>query len=252
MKKALLCFLLLLFTLSLSLSPLAAASPVTVIDACGILSDGERDSVATLPDGEAVADGVRYYFVTYLSDYAEDYPTNDEVIRICGFSPNEPSVVLVFRIYARGNTVSYYYDMYTFNGAEDMISNAKVDEILDDPEVYNNLKAGNAAAGAARFFLLANRACVHHLKMRVPKAILTGVIVGVLVGGGAALTVFLLYRRKRHGESYPLDRYARLSLSSSSDVFVGKSVTRVRVQSSSSSSGGRSGGGHSGGHRGGR
>ena len=62
--------------------------------------------------------------------------------------------------------------------------------------------------------------------------------------------LFLSYRKKRHGESYPLSRYANLQLTESVDHFVGSFVTRVRIQSNSGSSGGGGGGGFSGGSRG--
>ena len=74
-----------------------------------------------------------------------------------------------------------------------------------------------------------------------------GVVVGLLAGGGAVLGVFLYYRKKQHGESYPLDRYAKLQLTEAEDRFVGSFVTRTRVQSSSSGGGGGSHGGHRGG-----
>ena len=63
-------------------------------------------------------------------------------------------------------------------------------------------------------------------------------------------SIFLSYRKKRHGESYPLSRYANLQLTESVDHFVGSFVTRVRIQSNSGSSGGGGGGGFSGGSRG--
>ena len=83
----------------------------------------------------------------------------------------------------------------------------------------------------------------------VALAVILGVVLGALAGGGAVLGVFLYYRKKQHGDSYPLDRYAKLHLTDAQDRFVGSYITRTRVQSNS---GGGGGGGSRGGHRGGR
>lgn len=162
------------------------------------------------------------------------------------------AVVLVVRhVYS-----VYYYDMYTFGEAEHIFSDADVDRILDDPKVYNNIKEGNLVDGCRAFTDLCHDVVEeHHLaeqeKARLAPltAVLVGAISGLVVGGITVLCVFLVYRKKQHGESYPLDRYAKLNLTQSNDIFVGSHVTRVRIQSNSS--GGRSGGG-GGSHRGGR
>jgi uncharacterized membrane protein len=60
------------------------------------------------------------------------------------------------------------------------------------------------------------------------------------------------YKKRRATVDYPLDRYAKLSLTKESDAFVREYTTRTRVSSSSSGGGGGSRHGGGGGHRGGR
>ena len=71
-------------------------------------------------------------------------------------------------------------------------------------------------------------------KISVLSIVLISVSVGAMVGGGTVIGVWLCYRRKKRGESYPLSRYADLYLTESHDRFVGSFVTRVRVQNSNS------------------
>jgi uncharacterized membrane protein YgcG len=161
-------------------------------------------------------------------------------------------VVLV----VRHALATYYYDMYTYGEAWDMFSNSDVDRILDDFGVYNNLKSGRIYEGCDAFFTLSHQTVSEYRAEQAAKeareplmVALVGIGVAVLAAGITVLVVVLRYRTKKHGESYPLDHYAKLQLTRQEDRFVGSHVTRVRIQSSSGS-GGRSGGG--GGRRGGR
>ena len=127
-----------------------------------------------------------------------------------------------------------------------------------DNYFYQNLKGARFEAGIRSFFSLSADVLQDHyekLAAREARAPLVAVIVGLIaaavVGSGSVLGVFLYYRKKRHGETYPLDRYARLQLTAREDRFVGSFVTRTRIQrnNGSRSGGSRSGGG---GRRGGR
>ena len=71
-------------------------------------------------------------------------------------------------------------------------------------------------------------------KASVGTTIVTSLIIGAIVGIVTVVLVWLRYRKKKHGESYPLSRYADLYLTESHDRFVGSYVTRVRVQNSNS------------------
>ncbi len=243
-----LCFLLCLLCL-LSLTVLTvSAGTARVLDDAELLTDGQASELKRAM--EATPHNVSYYVMTQRASYA---PSSMDVAHLCGIGGSEDAIVLVVRL--SGST--YYYDMYTYNGADDAFTDSDVDRVLDAGDVYGNLKSGKLVAGAQAFFaecdsvLTAKAQAEQKAVDRKPlMAVILGAVVGVLAGGGSVLGVFLYYRKKQHGESYPLDRYARLNLTESYDRFVGSYVTRVRVQSSSSG-GGRSGGA-SGGHRGGR
>ncbi len=72
-------------------------------------------------------------------------------------------------------------------------------------------------------------------------------LVGMVIGGIAVLVVWLLYKRKVHGSTYPLSQYSKLNLTASHDNFITKNVVVTTISDSSSGSGGgggsRSGGG---------
>ena len=245
MKK--LCFLLLFLLLASALTLTAFAHSSTVIDGADLIEDHHEGD----PGCNCGYFDVNYYLVTRAN--LSSYYSNSEMRSVCGIADDEAAIVLLVRTYQG----KYYYDMYTFGKANDIFSDADVDAVLDAPDVYNNIKSGEVYAGFRAFsnhchsFVGEYYDAIENRRQGAPlAALLIGAILGAIAGGITVLCVFLYYRKKRHGESYPLDRYARLSLTESSDIFIGSYVTRVRVQSSSSS-GGRSGGG-GGGHRGGR
>ena len=71
------------------------------------------------------------------------------------------------------------------------------------------------------------------------------------------ISIIVKYKTKVRSEIYPLDKYAKMKLTNSSDNLIGSFVTHRVIQSSSNSSSGRSFGGSGGGsrgsgHRGGR
>ena len=242
MKKLLVLCLSLLLALALFLPVCAAKS--TVYDRAGLLDEPEKviltNTLAKTPAGYA------FFVVT-----ATQQMTSDEVIALCEIDRDTDAVVLV--IDSTGGGI-YYYEMFTYNRANDLFSDSDVDAILDDADVYNNIKTGQLVEGICRFLTLsaehleAEEARIAARRARAPLyALFIGLGVGVVAGGVTALCVFLFYRRKLHGESYPLDRYASLTLTERQDRFVGSFVTRTRVQSSSSGGGS---GGVSGGSRG--
>lgn len=80
-----------------------------------------------------------------------------------------------------------------------------------------------------------------------------GACIGLLIGVVVALILFSLYKRKVHGDTYPLSEFTKLNLKTKNDNFLYKNVVATKIQSDSSSGGGyRGGGGGGGGHSGGR
>ena len=249
--KRLFLLVSLLFLIATLMLPTFAYT-VSVTDELGAMGDADRIT----DSGNTDVRDVNFYLWTQLTGSKDSYPSNSAVRAKFGIESSEAAVVLVVRVV--GRSADYYYDMYCFGEADEMFSDADVDRILDDKGVYTALKRGNVQEGAPRFFSLCAEVIAGHYaeldhakEMKPLWTVVFGVVTGVIVGGGSVLGVVLFYRKKQHGVTYPLDRYAKLSLTHSEDRFVGSFVTRTRVQSSSSSGGG-SGGGGGGGRRGGR
>ena len=257
MRKITLLLLVLLLFSALTLTAFASVSTV-------VRDHGNMLSATELQTLESDACNCRFgdlsrYLVTY-GDMASPLPDN-ELLRRLGLTWDSDAIVLLVREY----NGTYYYDLYTFGRATEMLSDEVVNNILDDPLVYSTLKAGNVYDGYLAINQRWHRAVSDYEQSanllaeqkaaRAPfMAVLFALIFGGIAAGVAMLGVFLFYRRRVHGETYPLDRYARLSLTDRRDIFMGSFVTRTRVQSSSNS-GTRSGGGSrggGGGHRGGR
>lgn len=252
MRKTLfLCFFILLLT-ALTVTVLAADT-ITVIDNMDLLTEEEEEALAYTFSKEQGM-GVAFYLYTMSTANADDYPSDRAVRSYCHIPDDEAAVVLVVR---KAHT-TYYYDMYTYGDAWDMFSDSDVDRILDAFGVYNSLKSGRIYEGADSFFTLCRETVREYREIEAARIareplmiVLTGVFCALLGAGITVLVVVLRYRTKKHGESYPLEHYARLELTRREDRFVGSHVTRVRIQSSSGGGGGRSGGG-GGGRRGGR
>ena len=146
-----------------------------------------------------------------------------------------------------------YYDIYTYGDAYDKISDAEIDRIVYHDEVYGNLKSNVAFDGAMAYFTYSSKAYGGHLAAPVSQIIGISIAVAAVIALITCISVYASYKTKQKSVKYPLDRYAKLSLSEERDIFVGKNVTRTRIQSSSGGGGGKGGSGHGGGrgHRGG-
>ncbi len=70
---------------------------------------------------------------------------------------------------------------------------------------------------------------------------------GAAVGGIVVLFVWLSYKKKVHGSTYPLSQYSKLNLTDTKDNFVRKNVVVTRIPDPPESSGGGRGGSSSGG-----
>ena len=222
----------------------ASAHSATVYDDAEFLTKEEIACLSEVCD--CYTDGITFFVLTSARQM-----TSSQVERRLSIDAETDAVVLV--IDKQNDT--YFYEMFTYNRANELFSDAQVNEMLDHPSVYDSIKSGELALGVKCFLSLAQTRVTRAYEeqqakeAREPLMIaITALAVALLSGGGAVLGVFLYYRRKQHGESYPLDRYATLDLTESHDRFVGSYITRVRVQSNSGGGGG--GGRASGGSRG--
>ncbi len=182
-----------------------------------------------------LTDDSYYEGVWFCSDHG--YDTSDDII-----------LLIITEDYG-----TYYYDLYTYGEAYYEISNSEVDRILDHKDVYENIKAGSFLAGITGYAEASSKAYSGILWAPVKSTLTVGIVVFVLVMLITSVSIISSYKKKLKATIYPLERYTTLDLKDSSDVFLGSSVTKVRINTSSG--GGRSGGSRSGGgsgHRGGR
>ncbi len=183
----------------------------------------------------------------FIYDYSRDSTRYDipKYERKVGQSFDD--LVLLIISYEYGE---YYYELFTSGEPNETISDNEADRILDNKDVYNGIKSGNIYSGIDSFITLSEKALNGTLTKGIGKVIIPAILISLAVASMVSLVAFLDHRRKIHSASYPLNKYARLDLNVSTDSFINKSVSRVRVRSESSSSGGRGGGVSFGGSRG--
>ncbi|MGM9683811.1 MAG: TPM domain-containing protein [Eubacteriales bacterium] len=188
-----------------------------------------------------------------VATYGGSYYEGDDFCRKNSISTKDDIVLLIIT----KSSGTYYYDIYTYGDAYSNISNTEVDRILDASDVYDNIKSGNIADGASAFLTRAEKAYSGLLwaSPRVP--IICGVVTALIVAIAITVGIIVSYKKKQRSASYPLERYTTMNLVGKEDIFLGSSVTKVRINTSSGGSGGSGGGGGSshgggGGHRGGR
>ena len=145
----------------------------------------------------------------------------------------------------------YYYEFYTYGEANTQILDSEVDRILDNTDVYDNLKSGNFNKGIETLVSLTEKAYLGDFQEPVWKTVVISLVLSFIIGGIAVVCVVAKYKRKQKAPSYPLDKYTSLILDplDRRDEFMGSRVIKTRVNNSSSGSG-RSGGRSGGGSRG--
>ncbi len=244
MKKTFVLAVLIFTVLITPLPSNAAEQDKYVYDLAGILTETEINEIESAAKNYFSGSYASVYIVTdpsgnvsyYGEDFIEEYP-----------EAGKNSIILIITDNSRHN-----YNLYTYGKCNRLISNSEVDMILDDPEVYNNIKINNDyAAASVRFLELSSEAC----KPEYLKAILLGVFVGLAASVITGVCIVYSYGRKMRSEKYPLGQFAKLDLTRKEDFFTGSFVTKQTIHKSSGSgrSGSRGGGGGGGrGHRGGR
>ena len=244
MKKLSLAFVFTAIIFSLFTATVSASgSDSRIYDTAGIIDNEERIESA-LSDFEAEC-GIPIRLVTTSGNNSYD-------LSEIGFVYGEDLIVLEINYYHYTDT--YYYYLDTFGDAYDKISDSEVDRILDAKGVYNNIKSGRFADGVETFAKLTSKAYRGKLQEPWWNTVLVSFIIALIIGGVTVGCVVYRYKRKLKSPPYPLDRYARLNLSGDecSDIFIGSTVSKVRINTSNGRSGGGSGGRSGGGRRGGR
>lgn len=225
----------------------ASAAAGRVYDPANMLTDAEEVTLAAHMDALSAQYGVELYMATYDADHLFDDEWGDEYCRKVQNLYGRDAVLLIVT-YDELDRM-FYYDMYTYGEANYAIRQTEVNYILDQRDVYRNIKSGRVAAGATAFFdqtalCFTERVGVSPWIIVAVSAVISLVIALAVCGGVKAS-----YSKKRDKVDYPLDDYATLELTRERDSFVREYVTRAYVPRSSGG-GSRHGGG--GGHRGGR
>lgn len=231
----------------------AAAESRRVYDPSNMLSPSESESLSAHMDQLSAQYGVELYLATYLADGPhDDFYGDDYCTRVKNLKGTD--AVLLVVTYERFNH-TYYYNMYTYGDADYDISQKEVNYILDEYDVYYNLKGGRIYDGSLAFF--EQSALAYEGRVGISWGVIIGIsaVISVVIALAVRGGVVASYRKQKASVEYPLDRYAKLELTHEDDSFVREYTTRTySPRSSSSGGGGGSGGRHGGGggHRGGR
>lgn len=229
--SAIICLLLILTLTVIGVS----ADASHVVDRVGLFTDEEIAQLnQAIANAEESSDGVSIYIVTSENRYS-----NSEMPAVVGRSRSDDLCILLIEF-------DLHYTLYTYGKADDRISNSEVDRLLDDNGVYGNIKSGKVFDGALRFIELAPSAA----GVPYTTIIIVSVILGMVAAAVAVGVVVSKYKMKSRPTNYPLEKYAKMDLTSNEDHFIGKHV--AVIVTSSGSSGGRGGRGGGGGARGGR
>ena len=237
MKKIKLLIVALLISLIFTI-PAQALGGLTTYNTPPLTSSQQSDIDRRLDEASELT-GVEIYIWYFKGSKYDRQPTYT----------NKDAIYLVICENDTGFGDKYYYDIYTYGSAHGRLSDSDIDYILDHSSVYNNIKAGRIYEGISGFITVCTDT-LGTVSQNNAKVILIALAVSLIIGAVAVAIVVYTYKRKLKSPSYPLSKYAALNLTYHSDTFIGKNVTRVKIQNSSGGSGGRGGGG--GGHRGGR
>jgi uncharacterized membrane protein YgcG len=249
LKKIIFAVVLTVLTFaSISISALAAIDGgvyTRVFDRDNNLSTSEEQRIYDAATGAESLTGVIFLVAVYDCDFG--IPSGSSVVSSFGYSTSKDDVVLLIIEQDGG---SYYYEMFTYGRAHTSISDSAADRVLDNRDVYSNIKSGNLADGAVAFI----NKTTEELQESAADAsgfdleeIAVRIAISLAAGIASVVVVIVIYKTKLKSPIYPLSQFADLKLAERSDIFIGKNVTRTKINTSSGSSGS---GGSSGGSRG--
>lgn len=238
-----LVFALLIFAVPTAVRAIEGTN-TRVMDRNDLLSSSDELRIYDAAREAESLTGIIFLVAVYDGNYG--IPSGSDTVSDFGFSASADDVVLL--IIERDPYGVYYYEMFTYGLAHRSISDNEANRILDNSRVYNNIKGGNLTDGAVAFI----EKTVNELGGGSSiggsyDSEQIAVIVGISLAAGiiSVVAVIIAYKTKLKSPIYPLSQFTNLELTGHSDVFIGKTVTRTKIESSSSgsSSGGRSGGG---------
>lgn len=233
-----------------------------VYDGADLYTDDEESSIALLAEEVYNASGLLTVVVT-------DYGIYDMLDSLPHYSGGAEDMLLLSVDMQEREFEIYQYNATVGEGAF-RVSYNESESILDS--IFPHMADGNYADAAIAFIELASEYFTNadgfdqgsvgdgyeyidypEEEKSVIEYVVTGLLAGAIIGGITVLCVFLSYKRKVHGDVYPLGQFADLKMIDNKDTFITKSVIVTRIPDPpSSSGGGRSGGGFRGGGGGAR
>ena len=224
----LLCVIFATWMLSMPLTASAADNNPRIGDSYDRLSDSDE---LRINEAIKVAEqAVNAVFLVDIYDIGDTFipKLGNRVVESFGFSTKNNIVLLEifyqydqFAIFEDRLLIINYY-MYTYGLPNRQITDSEVDAILDNENVYTNLKSGNYADGIVAFIEETVKAMPGREMSNE-----TRLAVSVFVVGGIAMMIIMEHDRRKFG-------------------FYNKDGTTSRAGSSFSSSGGFGGGGRGG------
>lgn len=242
MKKSSLVVMLTLFTIILTLTVFSSCEKSyectsSVVDRDNVLSKAQEEQIyAELCEAEKKTE---IPIVIAVFEQRNGIPNEYDILSMTGFDGMRDDVVML--VIEVGDT--NYYEMFTYGVADTLILQSVADSILDNSSVYSNIKNGRLCDGISAFITLSSSA----IRSSRVKTVIIILVIAAISAAAAVGAVVFTYKKKQKSPSYPLNDFADLSLTEKSDVFLGKTVTKVRISSSTDGGGhGGKGGGGSG------
>ena len=173
---------ILMLTLLLSSLSVSADSADRVFDPAGLLSGSEEASLTEHIKALEEKSGIKFYFVSYKTTSSYDSYSPEQFVSDYGIT--ESNFVLL-TVVKRSYEINYYID--TWGVTESRISDKEVNYILDDTDVYDNIKYGNIYDGSVAFFTLSQKAYsgrlgASYLVIAVISLIISMIIAGAVCG----------------------------------------------------------------------
>ena len=240
-KLLVICFLFLVMVLVLSFVASAAKQEVVLYDRAGLISSQEDDKIRkggndAMEDMDGIAINIIItpdFYSNYSSAMQDTYTLTQD----------QDMILLV--VYYSAYRNYYEYEVVTFGEARKAISSTRQEDISD--AIYSYVKGGQLSDACNLFIERAHEEYLAQKKTRTPRIIGISLICGVAGAMIATLAVVISYRKKRRSPSYPLKEFSQLTLITCDDVCTGRTVTKVKLPTSSGGS--RGGGGRSSGRR---
>ncbi len=235
MKKIIISLFILL-SLLCCVTVISSAETKRVKSDPGLLSDREISDLENFIKAAEEECGYELYIYVTSGGFIDE--TSATLLKTLFNIDNNADAIALHIV--KNSFVGCEYGISTYGEAESL-SDATINRILDDADVYDNLKSGRLYDGIAAYTEAVPREKTQFEKNSLTAVIVVTVVLALVAGGSTVGVVLYKYKKKLKSPSYPLSKFATMNLGHSADIFLGAAVTKTRINNSSGS--GRSGGG---------